>query len=128
MERVSFHANSTDFYKELIHSFCASTVVDATPLSENMAMAAIMMRRPCTCIAYTEFHAISLKERLTKRVFQALTNERVEELYEPVAVSDLCASKDDEAAMKDPVIAIMDPTPWAPLPKELRMLTGVRRP
>ena len=54
MERVCFHGNSTDFYKGLLHDFHAGVVLDATPLNENCAMAAIMKKIPYVAVCYTE--------------------------------------------------------------------------
>ncbi|CAK0873924.1 unnamed protein product [Prorocentrum cordatum] len=98
IERVSFHANSVDFYKQITHSFCASGVVDCTPLSENCAMASIMPKKPCTLICYTEAHAQMIEKRLRQRVFAALTKESCEELHGPMAASDLAGNPAETAA------------------------------
>ena len=95
LEQVSFHNNSIDAYREFYHSFCAVSVVDFTPLSENAAVAALVQDLPYIGIAFNEYHCDVLRAQITDRVFQGLTDPECS-FYEPLAVAELSSDQNTE--------------------------------
>jgi len=90
-EPVSLHGNSVEAHKEIIHSFWGGSYTELTVQNENAAYACICMKIPYTGIVNNEFHGTSAMARLKNRVFRSLTDESCEELFEPMAVSDMYA-------------------------------------
>ena len=45
LEPVSFHGSGLAFSTDIIRNFCLGKIVDATPLNENMALAAIILKK-----------------------------------------------------------------------------------
>ena len=89
LEPVSWHSNSVDCWKEMLHGYLASSVLDLTPQNDNLAVAAIQLNVKYIAICNTPAHVEMLQKRLQDRIFELQRDPTCENLYNAVAVSEL---------------------------------------
>ena len=89
LEPVSWHGNSTDFWKEILHGYLAATCTDCTPQNDNLAVACILLGVKYVAFLNTPAHAELLSPRLEEQIFKLMRDPTCEELYVPVAMSEL---------------------------------------
>ncbi|CAK9048313.1 Uncharacterized protein SCF082_LOCUS26923 [Durusdinium trenchii] len=80
----------SEFYTELIHSYCASSVIDASPAQGEFLKACLSNRTKAVAICGTESHGACLELLLTDHVLGELSREG-STFFRPDSVS-----KDDE--------------------------------
>lgn len=93
LEPVAYHANSTDFWGEIIHSFNIGAVFDQTTLDPALAYACILAEIPFAGVVPTEAMKVGLREQLIRKVMDGFTDESNETLYDPMAVSAMTVDK-----------------------------------
>ena len=93
LEPVAYHANSTDFWGEIIHSFDIGAVFDQTTLDPALAYACILAEIPFAGVVPTEAMKVGLREQLIMKVMDGFTDESNETLYDPMAVSAMTVDK-----------------------------------
>ena len=93
LEPVAYHANSTDFWGEIIHSFNIGAVFDQTTLDPALAYACILAEIPFAGVVPTEAMKVGLREQLIRKVMDGFTDESNETLYDPMAVSGMTVDK-----------------------------------
>ena len=103
MEPAAYHGNGLDFYRELIHSFCLSIIIDLTPLDDRCGLAAMASGvKQYVALCFTDCHAERLQERLIDMTFNSLTNPKMSGLYDPMAVADMTSSVGDDGNDGEP--------------------------
>ena len=93
LEPVAYHANSTDFWGEIIHSFNIGACFDQTTLDPALAYACILAEIPYAGVVPTEAMKVELREQLIMKVMDGFTDERNETLYDPMAVSAMTVDR-----------------------------------
>ena len=93
LEPVAYHANSTDFWGEIIHSFNIGACFDQTTLDPALAYACILAEIPYAGVVPTEAMKVELREQLIMKVMDGFTDESNETLYDPMAVSGMTVDK-----------------------------------
>ena len=76
----------SELYMELIHSYCATCVVDASPAQGDLLKAALSSRTKAVAICGTESHSARLELLLTDYVLAELSREG-STFYRPDSVS-----------------------------------------
>jgi len=93
LEPVAYHANSADFWGEIIHSFNIGAIFDQTTLDPALAYACILAEIPFAGVVPTEAMKVELREQLIMKVMDGFTDESNETLYDPMAVSAMTVDK-----------------------------------
>ncbi|CAE7331503.1 unnamed protein product [Symbiodinium sp. CCMP2592] len=96
VEPLSWHANSVNFWREMVHGYFAGTVTDLTPQNENCAVACICHGVPYVALCNNPIHKDKLYDRIVKRVVNLMQDENCAALYESVMVADLARNEQEE--------------------------------
>ena len=97
VEPLAWHANSVNFWREVVHGYFAGSVTDLTPQNENCAVACICHGVPYVALCNNPIHKSKLYDRIVKRVLHLMQDENCAALYESVMVADLAKKEPEEA-------------------------------
>lgn len=75
IEPVAMFRNHKHVYKELLHRFVATSVVDLTAMDCELAMIALSSRTPIFAVCCSPEHAKAYQERLEQQVIKEQTQE-----------------------------------------------------
>ena len=89
---ICWHSPPAPFYAEVIHSWCAGAIVNATETDGLCALEALKQKVPYLGICYSETHCEKLRERLIRLVWEESLKEK-SPLYSAPICKILCVQK-----------------------------------